>query len=303
MSIGLPSIYTRPVRDQLEPWLRELLRTEWTIEQPRVRRVEQSTSSRSLLRVRSDADDLAVKVDADPRPEVLGGTEVQAHVHSYDRHLAAAVRHTRSGQTAANHAGQRVTVSDWVNGEHPNDSAVSWRVIGSALARLHSLPHCSRPFAIPVPAAARELYAQAVDYPFGRAFRDLVPRVRTLNAHPRGIIHGEINPANAIVNDSGEITLVDWDQAGVGPLALDLGYPLICVFISQDLHWNVAQTRSFYRAYRQHTQTLPVEPTDVFTAALLQAMRYLHFAHRDSRWARIQWAVAHESELLHAIEH
>ncbi len=32
--------------------------------------------------------------------------------------------------------------------------------------------------------------------------------------------------------------MLDWDEAGTGLSAIDLGYPLICEFLTEDLIWH-----------------------------------------------------------------
>lgn len=90
--------------------------------------------------------------------------------------------------------------------------------------------------------------------------------------------------------------LVDWDQAGTGPVAIDLGYPLFCVFLEEDLSWHPDHAGAFYSAYRENSGSDLPSPEQIFDAGLLHAMRYLRFANTSRRWARIEHALSRENE-------
>ncbi len=115
-------------------------------------------------------------------------------------------------------------------------------------------------------------------------------------------VHGEINLANSPVSAEGRIFLLDWDQAGTGPWALEPGYPLITTFLSEDLVFDAASASAFYGSW---TKGKPVDPDRkdlIFTAAILHALRYLPFGDHSRRWARICHALEHRNELLAAFD-
>ncbi|REF36225.1 phosphotransferase family protein [Thermasporomyces composti] len=146
------------------------------------------------------------------------------------------------------------------------------------LARIHALPPVPQPFAIPVQAAANELDQHAADYPFADEFRSLIHRVRRISECPAATIHGEINLSNVAQRPDGELVLLDWDEAGTGPIAIDLGYPLICVFFDEDLTWHADHAVAFYTGYTESSTTPIPSPEQIVDAALMHAMRYLRFA-------------------------
>ena len=110
-----------------------------------------------------------------------------------------------------------------------------------------------------------------------------------------GLIHGEINVANAGRRANGEVALLDWDQAGVGPLALEYGYPLIAAFVSEDLVVDHGSAGSFYAGYTDAGGQ--IDHDRLFDAALFHALRYMWFGDVDRRWERILHAVEHEDLL------
>ena len=76
--------------------------------------------------------------------------------------------------------------------------------------------------AIPIAVALRHQVERAVGTTNEAAVRALVARLGPLADLPAtGIVHGEANPTNARRRADGRIVLLDWDEAGCGPLALE----------------------------------------------------------------------------------
>ena len=158
------------------------------------------------------------------------------------------------------------------------------------------MPPASRPFAIPVQAAIQDLAAQSAAYDFGATFRALLPRAVDIDVGATATIHGEVNLSNCLTRSDGTIVLIDWDQAGYGRTALDLGYPLVCVFLTETLDWRSPMAAAFYQAYATH-RPLP-DAEQIFAAALFHAMRYMAFDNVDGRWRRVQHAVRHKAAMM-----
>jgi hypothetical protein len=90
------------------------------------------------------------------------------------------------------------------------------------------------------------------------------------------VVHGQLNLANVIQRLDGGVALLDWDEGGTGLCAIDLGYPLICEFLTEDLIWHNEQAESFFRGYRE-TATTPLPAVDdVVAIGLLLGLRSAH---------------------------
>jgi Ser/Thr protein kinase RdoA (MazF antagonist) len=178
-----------------------------------------------------------------------------------------------------------------------SERASTWAELGAAAAALNAIEHCAFPFAVPVGEALAHLRIRAAGTHFERAFSAALDRASQVTECTRAaLIHGEINVANALRRDDGTIVLVDWDQAGTGPVALEVGYPLIVSFVDEETHRvDEARARSFYGGYL-HTGVLEVRPT--FAAAVFHALRYMWFGDVDKRWERISWALRNEGHLI-----
>lgn len=277
--------------------LAEILRDRWGLSNISHLERHQSYPTRWVHRIVSDQGRFAVKVDAAPGSTVEGSEAVQVAAHRALPAHVPQVRPTTNGDLAAVVAAHRMTVVEDIAGGSPSPTTETWAQLGEILARLHAETLEVRPFAVPIGAAVGELERLADRYSFAAEFRGLIPRVASLSATPAATIHGELNLSNVLCRPDGEVVLIDWDNAGTGPIALELGYPLICVFLDIDLTWHARLAEAFYASYRRHRSTLVPTPAGIFNAALMHAMRYLQFADSERRWARIQHALRHEHEL------
>lgn len=287
--------------DRDEATSAELLSARWGLTDVTVVERLQTYPTRLVERIVSVQGSFAVKVDDAPGALVQGSEQVQSAVaRALPRQVPRIVPDLSGGLFVVDQ-GRRVTVYEDIDGDRPAAIAQTWSALGTILARLHALPAVPRPFGIPVQAAADELARQADDYPFGEDFCPLTQRVRRIRDDPVATIHGEVNLSNVRQRPDGELVLLDWDSAGTGPIAIDLGYPLICVFHDEDLTWHPDHAEAFYGTYAEHSTTPMPPPEQIFDAALMHAMRYLRFANTRKRWARIGHAISQEASLIETL--
>ncbi len=75
-----------------------------------------------------------------------------------------------------------------------------------------------------LPGVLRTLYEASV------ATLDTLQQATQL---PITLLHGDCWPHNAVVAEDGQLTLIDWDCAGLGPAILDVGYLLLTCHLGQ----------------------------------------------------------------------
>ncbi|MBO0880886.1 MAG: phosphotransferase, partial [Mycobacterium sp.] len=259
-----------------------------------------SSNTRVVLELESSAGEkLAVKIDTAVEPSALWGAHTQDWVSRRASGIAPKIRKTKAGALAVHSDGSRIVVSDWVSGTSPR-APEDWWHVGSALARLHQIELAHNSFGVPYAAAVDELSRDFAGDSCTAAAESLIARIADLPLTPIAVIHGEPAASNLKIAAAGAM-LLDWDQAGVGAVVLDLGFPLIREFVSSDLGFRTAEAEAFYSGYRSQAGRLPNLPRDVFTAGLFWAMRFMAFHDREGRWRRVEYAVAHEPALLRAI--
>ncbi len=133
-----------------------------------------------------------------------------------------------------------------------------YAALGTALGRLHTLrPPATQPPAGMLPS--RELkwvagllagMAGSVPAHLQAQYDHLVTAVQTTKRGedlPFTLIHNDPNPDNVVVTPAGEVLLIDWESAGMGPAVLDVGVGLSNCF---DKHAALHRIRHDYGVCR-----------------------------------------------------
>ncbi len=264
----------------------------------------QTYPTRRVVQIHSRQGDFVAKIDQQP-PTYAAACQPYAVVDF----LAAqgfpympALLKTRAGQPLFYGAGQSVALMEYIDGGPPANRPATWQALGQIAAQLNSFTGCPITYAIPTSAVIVELTAQAQNHPQPQQFCDFIDQLSPLlDAPTAGVVHGEINLANVVQRRDGTLVVLDWDAAGTGSTVLEAGYPLLVVFLTEALHFQQEQAVAFYRGYYGAQLPSAAEQDLLFRAALLHALRYMHFANQPQRWARICYAVAHRDHLLAAI--
>lgn len=88
------------------------------------------------------------------------------------------------------------------------------------------------------------------------------------------IIHGE--PADLVVGEDGEITILDWDEAGLGHRYQDIGYIL---FKCHELRGGETDFKLFLAGYNDNQ----LDVNKIRAATALITLTYAHWANTDFR--------------------
>jgi Ser/Thr protein kinase RdoA (MazF antagonist) len=153
---------------------------------------------------------------------------------------APRVVRARDGSAAVRIDRMTLVVTTFIEGrpvESEANTPESLYGIGRAIGRLHSLGLLAVPTADfmsterVVQAEARLLSIEGRLAPEARRrfdeIRQLLAATPSFEETPGCLIHNDCHPGNTILRPDGEIVLIDWDGAGLGHPALDLGFLLI----------------------------------------------------------------------------
>jgi hypothetical protein len=261
--------------------------------------------TRAVTRLRAEEGEFVAKCD--PHADSLRVSErlelVERLRATGYRHAPAVVR-TRTGAMVARWHSQTVWILECVpfplTADGRPDPQV-WEELGTAGARLNGYHDERVAFEVPVDAALHEMAEWARGRSFEQPYLDLLGRLRHLGwLQGSAVIHGEINEANAARRGDGCPVLLDWDNAGCGPTALEYGSPLVMRFVSlDDLQLDHAVAEAFYGAYLGAGGE--VDPELAVDVGLYTALRYMRFAETERRWRRAWHAAEHRSELVAAV--
>lgn len=256
---------------------------------------------------------------------------------------APRVIRTRGGDLLAVMDGWCSLITTFIEGTVLQPTLVQLRLLGDALGRLHTVnPNRVAP-GFPAPGKSNWYLEDALStalahlasmepllsqewLPFHAAFRQTFQQIGARSDLPLTIIHADGWAGNAIQTKDGQVALIDWDNAGLGPSILDLGRLLLECHLQSDLPpeiplaWHIQPdaSRIFAVVDGYAQQRLP---TSAELDVLLDAIRFgvafigtLHLSQivqelpreqawvrgMERRWARLQnrWDVSAEIALI-----
>lgn len=212
---------------------------------------------------------------------------------------------TRNGSRTLPCEDRVVMVMERVEGEVPRASPSNYRKLGEIAGKLNRI--ATYPYDCPVTLArvAPEFacLAESLPDPTDRSgFLSLAASLRGLDDLPNSLIHFDMTLGNTIQRTDGAIVAIDWDDAGIGSRVFDASKPLISSFVSEKGHvFAESEARAFYEGYATQISLTDAERSAIVDAALFHALRYVVWGDPETRWRRIQWAVAHRQDLAAVI--
>ena len=208
---------------------------------------------------------------------------------------------TKTGQNFQNINGYYAYILTFLPGREPAPTADFYRRIGTIIGRLHMLSDYPYPYLFSVNDVLPEFFELAENLPFGEEYIQLVNMLPNFDHFPKSLIHGEVI-GNAIQTQDGNLVILDWDEAGLGPRILDLGHPLIQVFVSENLDFDQEGAHAFYQGYLANIKLSQEELDFIFEAGLFYALRYIIYGDTDRRWQRIKFALENRALLTSVIK-
>ncbi len=291
----------------------------WPLDNVRISRTLQGAQTRNTVALRSDQGPFVLKTYDNRSALSLNNPTVEIireclFVFEFLQekrfeHYPQLCR-TRSGETFVRTETHTAILLERIEGSHPRPKAAIWAEVGRVLAKLNALTDFPHPYPIEVLGCIEEMRQWAQEYPFRDEYVKLVDGLEVLADQPTSLIHGEAHSGNFLRTPDGRIYLLDLDNMGTGPTVLEAGYPLICCFLNEpkcvdapkEIVFHRSWAQAFYEAYTEGLGMSEEQKELVFTAALLHALRYIHFGGTLlQRWARICYALEHKDRLLAAI--
>lgn len=205
---------------------------------------------------------------------------------------------TKDGNLYAEIEGRFIYLLEYVGNKNPKPTIQTYAKLGKITAELHQIQ--DYPYKTefhPAPIIAKDLVSIAERLPFKESYLKVVESLPSFDGLPEALIHTDIAPGNAIEKANGDVVLIDWDDIGVGIRILDISFPLIQQFISEDAEFSENNARAFYAAYFSKLKLTETEMNNIFPAALFIALMYIIYGDMEKRWKRIQWAIENRKML------
>jgi Ser/Thr protein kinase RdoA (MazF antagonist) len=264
----------------------------------------QSYPTRKVVRLHAQEGEFVAKIDLEPLPFETVMKTYTIFDFLASRHFShiPTLLKTKDGDSLVYSAQQSVAVMEFIDGSAPESTPATWQSLGQVAASLNSITDYPFPYCVATEGVIEELTEDAHNQPAKAQFLAFVDLLLPLLDYPgQGLVHGEINLTNSMRRRNGELVLVDWDEAGTGATVLEAGYPLLTVFLTEDLVFQQELAAAFYRGTYGKNPPDASEIELIFRSALLHALRYMIFANQQKRWERICYAADHKDSLLEAI--
>ena len=192
---------------------------------------------------------------------------------------------------------QFVYVMKRIDGKSPERTPKNWAQLGEIMANLHGISDYPYETLFTVESEMPKFSETAAKFPFEDEYMKLVESLPNFSGLSTSLIHTDIGPHNAIQRPDGLIVLTDWDDAGVGTTILDLGFPLICHFVTHELDFEKEKASAFYNTYFSKRRLPDKERALIFDAGLFFALMYIPYGDTKKHWRRIKFAVENKKLL------
>ena len=185
-----------------------------------------------------------------------------------------------------------VYIMHFVEGENKSRSPRKWAQLAEIAADLHEItdyPYAS-PMTIESEFAKAEL--NSTRSPFAREVSEVIDQLPRFEGLSQSVIHADLNLENAILTPNNELVLVDWEDAGVGPTVLDLGYPLLRYFVcTEDMEFERGRARAFFGTYFEKRSLPELDKSLIFDAGLLNLLGTCRYGDSPRTWRHILYAL------------
>lgn len=197
---------------------------------------------------------------------------------------------------------------EYIDGAQLTESEEDEYKLGQAAAELHTIKDYSYSSCIDVDERINNMKQRFHEHPFKEEYDNIIDSLPDFNKHPQVFIHTDIGPHNAMKTRNGEVIFVDLDDAGMGSVFIDIGFPLICQFVrfqdSGDLRFNYNGAKAFYDGYFSKTKFSREDKEMIFQGAVFMQLMYMPCfgeEHVKYLWQILKFGIDNKELLMSTI--
>lgn len=280
------------------------LSTHWPLINPRIVNELKNSGGRTVYEVRDDNARYILKRAGPSKNSTAVMKDAEVFVFLNEAGFPApTLIKTVDGATYAEEDTSLFYLLSYIDGSEPDRNVVDYAGLGELTARLHTLEGYGNETEFTAAAEVPRMIKRAERFDIDPRYIELVNDLPDFSALPKCLIHTDIGAQNALKEASGQIVLIDWDDAGIGTRILDLGFPLICDFVSKDLVFDADRARAFYSSYAKKVALTDAEKSHLFDAGMLYALSYTIFDDSgfvEDQWNKVLYALDHKDDILQA---
>ena len=272
---------------------KEQIEKNWPLTKVEIGNIFQAKEARVVCKIKSAEGVFVLKSIGSLRTEeeIKRDTKILNFLASSGFFHAPRLLKTRKGEDFEYLDGSHLYLMEFVEGKPPLETVENWSKLGEITAQLHDLSGYDVDSLFLPAKEIDKMLKESNSFSFSDEYKKLLCYLPDFASLSKSIIHTDIGLHNAIEKSDSSLTLLDWDDSGRGPSVLDLGYPLICQFITSGLVFKREMAQAFYNSYFSGKSFPISEKKFIFDAALFFALAYLKYGDVDSNWKRIKFAV------------
>lgn len=281
---------------------REDFENFWPLTNVRIGKILQKSGERIVCELSSNEGHFVFKIADSSRTE----EKLKRDIFAFNflktknfRNIPTLIK-TREGEGYKRLGNQFVYIMEHIDGKMPERTPENWAQLGEIAAKLHNTSDYPYETLFTVESEMSKFAETAKKLSFADEYIELVESLPNFSDLSTSLIHTDIGPHNAIQKPDDVIVLTDWDDAGVGTTILDLGFPLICHFVTHDLKFEKEKAEAFYNAYFSKRNLPNIEKSLIFDAGLFFALMYIPYGDTEKHWQRIKFAVQNK-ELISSV--
>lgn len=275
---------------------KEILEEFWSLRDVKIEKILQQKAGRLVCKISSKEGSFVFKSHSMNKTEGAVKTETDIFNFLNEKEFTNIPKllKTKSSKNYQEFKGKLIYIMEYVEGKTPTDTKETWGKFGEIAAKLHKTSGYFQESDFNIKLEIEELKKIAVQFPFQDEYEKILINLPDFEASTKSLIHTDIGPHNAVQKDNGLIILVDWDNSGLGTTILDLGFPLICSFVTKDLNIEKEKAQAFYSAYFSKNNLTEEEKGLIFDAGILFALIYLPYGDVDKNWEKIKYSISNK---------
>ena len=255
---------------------KQIIEKEWPLAKVQIVKISPGKDKRVTVRAKSDQGEFIFKIAARHKLEKVLKRDVAVLQFLENRGFRAApkILKTRSCHLYQKIGGNLVYAMEHINGVVPKSSPKVWYKLGKVVASLHRIhPPAILKSAFTVVSQRTKMLALARKFKMERNYAETFRKLPNFINLPQAMVHTDVALNNAIQKPNGPLVLVDWDDAGKGPLVLDIGFVLTS-FLTAKLKFERIKANAFFRGYSSIRKIQKYEKIYAVDAGLLFGLSY-----------------------------
>lgn len=241
-----------------------------------------------------------------PRDKGEGTVRGNVRAHEYlgnREHMAPAILYTGGGHGYIAQGNHWFYLMEYIEGRNLEETEEDERALGQLAAVLHDIRDYTYPSSLN-PDKSR-FYSWFSDKAFKAEFDRIVDGLPDFSCREQCFIHSDLGPHNAMRRESGEVVLIDLDDAGIGSRYLDLGWAFIMQFVdfnhqTGEMRYRFDLALAFLQGYYGESPLTREEYEWIWQGAVYMHISYMQMYGPDavdSLWAILQYGMAQREEL------